>query len=256
MAKKRMVTQDINFDEDFNSLSLEAQLIFLRCLTIADDCGVFPASEFTLQGLINCPDKLRKNFNTYLEEILLKKIIRKIEHNGKFFYCFKKESWEENQKYLIKNRTRSEYLKIDVSEFSGIYSNLQEFTKTSTDNESYHIISKEIKIEKEIKIKDRDKEENIFKKFPPSLQDVSLRIQQRDLKVDAENFIAYYESNGWKVGKNIMKNWDSALTTWSKNNYNNNGQHQSSKLSRRGQEFEQAKYDQLELAKELIAGRS
>ena len=29
-----------------------------------------------------------------------------------------------------------------------------------------------------------------------------------------ESFIAYYESNGWKVGKNPMKDWKAAVRTW------------------------------------------
>ena len=38
--------------------------------------------------------------------------------------------------------------------------------------------------------------------------------------VDAESFIAFYESNGWKVGKNPMKSWRAALVTWQKRNAN------------------------------------
>lgn len=33
----------------------------------------------------------------------------------------------------------------------------------------------------------------------------------------AENFLNYYESNGWKVGKNPMKNWHCAVANWIKN---------------------------------------
>lgn len=29
-----------------------------------------------------------------------------------------------------------------------------------------------------------------------------------------ESFVAYYESNGWKVGKNPMKDWKAAVRTW------------------------------------------
>lgn len=36
----------------------------------------------------------------------------------------------------------------------------------------------------------------------------------------AEMFFNYFESNGWKVGKNHMKNWKSALTNWCKKDYN------------------------------------
>ncbi len=32
------------------------------------------------------------------------------------------------------------------------------------------------------------------------------------------NFIDYYDSNGWKVGKNKMANWKAAATNWIKRN--------------------------------------
>ena len=33
-------------------------------------------------------------------------------------------------------------------------------------------------------------------------------------KIEAEKFVNYYESNGWKVGKNPMKSWTHAANTW------------------------------------------
>lgn len=48
----------------------------------------------------------------------------------------------------------------------------------------------------------------------PTLQEVEAEIEARGYHVDARAFIAYYDSNGWKVGKNPMKSWKSALTTW------------------------------------------
>lgn len=48
----------------------------------------------------------------------------------------------------------------------------------------------------------------------PTLQEVEAEIEARGYHVDASAFIAYYDSNGWKVGKNPMKSWKSALTTW------------------------------------------
>lgn len=48
----------------------------------------------------------------------------------------------------------------------------------------------------------------------PTLQEVEAEIEASGYHVDARAFIAYYDSNGWKVGKNPMKSWKSALTTW------------------------------------------
>lgn len=51
---------------------------------------------------------------------------------------------------------------------------------------------------------------------PPTLQEVEDYIKEKGYSVDAEAFIAFYDSNGWLVGKNKMKSWKSAVTTWAK----------------------------------------
>jgi predicted transcriptional regulator len=56
------------------------------------------------------------------------------------------------------------------------------------------------------------------KKFvPPTIEEVENYIKEKGYNVDAERFVAYYKSNGWKVGKNPMKDWKMAIVTWSKN---------------------------------------
>lgn len=35
-------------------------------------------------------------------------------------------------------------------------------------------------------------------------------------KLNLEGFFDYYESNGWKVGKNVMKDWKASARGWSK----------------------------------------
>jgi len=43
---------------------------------------------------------------------------------------------------------------------------------------------------------------------------MSLRIGKDNSKIEAEKFVNYYESNGWKVGKNTMKSWTHAANNW------------------------------------------
>lgn len=65
----------------------------------------------------------------------------------------------------------------------------------------------------------KNKEEN-FKKIPPTLQNIIERgqaLNYQEIEFQADRFFNYYESNGWKVGKNPMKNWSAALTNWYKN---------------------------------------
>lgn len=49
---------------------------------------------------------------------------------------------------------------------------------------------------------------------PPSLQEVKDYCLIRKNNVDAGRFIDFYESKGWLVGKNKMKNWQAAVRTW------------------------------------------
>lgn len=48
----------------------------------------------------------------------------------------------------------------------------------------------------------------------PTLEEVRSYLAQRRSSVNAEAFYAYYESNGWRVGRNPMKNWKQAVITW------------------------------------------
>jgi hypothetical protein len=53
-----------------------------------------------------------------------------------------------------------------------------------------------------------------FKK--PTILEVENYCKERNNNIDAEAFIAFYESKGWMVGKNKMKNWKQAIVTWEK----------------------------------------
>ena len=48
----------------------------------------------------------------------------------------------------------------------------------------------------------------------PTLEEVKAYCQERGNNVEAEHFIDHYESNGWKVGKNPMKDWKATVRNW------------------------------------------
>lgn len=62
---------------------------------------------------------------------------------------------------------------------------------------------------------------NKRKKFiKPTIEDIKDYCKERNNNVNAERFYNYYESNGWKVGKNSMKDWKAAVRYWENNNNN------------------------------------
>lgn len=51
----------------------------------------------------------------------------------------------------------------------------------------------------------------------PTLEEVTEYCIERNNDVNPQSFIDYYESNGWKVGQNPMKDWKAAVRTWENN---------------------------------------
>lgn len=49
---------------------------------------------------------------------------------------------------------------------------------------------------------------------PPSVQEVTAYCEGKGYPVDAGRFVDYYTANGWRVGKNPMRDWRAAVRTW------------------------------------------
>lgn len=72
-------------------------------------------------------------------------------------------------------------------------------------------IDKEIDIDKDIKEINKEKK-SVFK--PPTLEEIETYCQERGNYVDAQAFMDFYDSKGWMIGKNKMKDWKAAIRTW------------------------------------------
>ena len=54
----------------------------------------------------------------------------------------------------------------------------------------------------------------------PTVEEIEAYCKERNNNVDAAHFFDHYEGQGWKVGKNPMKDWKAVVRTWEKNNFN------------------------------------
>lgn len=62
-------------------------------------------------------------------------------------------------------------------------------------------------------IDNRDKNKRFAR---PSVSDVEQYRKEAKLNVNAQQFVDYYDSNGWKVGRNAMKDWKAACRNWAR----------------------------------------
>lgn len=66
------------------------------------------------------------------------------------------------------------------------------------------------------------KEVTTSKRFvKPTLSEAQAYADEKGYAFSVEQWISYYESNGWKVGKNPMKSWKASMNYWNTNNGNN-----------------------------------
>lgn len=51
----------------------------------------------------------------------------------------------------------------------------------------------------------------------PTLEEITAYCRERGNNVDPQKWLDHYTANGWKVGKNAMKDWRAAVRTWERN---------------------------------------
>lgn len=98
----------------------------------------------------------------------------------------------------------------------------EETTEGQSPTEKEIELDIEIDLEKELELeikKEREEKkarpQSSTKRFKaPTIEEITAYCQERKNRINPEQFLAYYEANGWKVGKNQMKDWRAAIRSW------------------------------------------
>jgi hypothetical protein len=113
--------------------------------------------------------------------------------NGDVTDSFKPKNWEKRQ-------------------YSEGYSRVRKFREKNSNADETPLITIEERRIEEKRIEKNNTGANKFAK--PTIEEVKNYCTERKNKIDPSKFLNYYESNGWKVGRNPMKNWKAAIRTW------------------------------------------
>lgn len=199
MAKRFIDTELFN-DEWFCELSKDAKLFFIYYITNCDHAGILKLNKklFEFQTSIKDIDKVIKEMGNKL--ILIKDSVFFMPGYLKFQY--------------------PDFPKSKVKQQEGALKILDNHGITLEIVKSYLTVPKELEysyVNDNDNVSDNVKNNKEGKKNKPTLEEVKLFCDERNNGVDADKFFNYYESNGWKVGKNPMKDWKAAIRTWEKN---------------------------------------
>ncbi len=67
----------------------------------------------------------------------------------------------------------------------------------------------------------------------PTIEQIKAYCAERSSPVDPQKFFDYYESNGWRVGKNPMVCWQATVRTWERNQINQQSNTQNNETNNR-----------------------
>lgn len=81
-----------------------------------------------------------------------------------------------------------------------------------------------VNVNDNVHVNDNDNNINIKKFIKPTIEEIKSYCLERNNSINPIQFFDYYESKGWLIGKNPMKDWKACIRTWeqNKNKYNNN----------------------------------
>ena len=206
-----MFTKKITDDDNFMTLSSSAQALYLHLSMCADDDG------FSNQVSV-CMFKAHASVQD-LQALLEKRYIYQFE-NGVIVI----KHWRMANA-LRKDRYTPTVFKEELSRLR--LKDNGSYTMTSIDESTRlpfgcHVVADclpQDRLGKDSIGNIKESNTNVLpkKKFiPPTVEEVQDYLDSVGSKVDAEAFVAFYESKGWMVGKNKMKSWKSAIVTWEK----------------------------------------
>jgi len=194
---KRFIDTEIFADEWFSELSKDGKLFFIYFTTNCDHAGVLRLNKKLAEFQTGI-----KNIETVTQELC--NCLVTVKEGLYFMPKFLRFQYPGFPRSNVKQQEGA----VKILESLGVDYLNSLVTVTKDLPESYVSDSDSV---------DDKKGKNHFSK--PSIDDVKTYCANRGNSVNAETFIDHYESNGWMVGRNKMKNWKAAVRTWEKNNF-------------------------------------
>lgn len=210
MAERRMFAKKITESDAFLDMPSSTQMLYFHLSMNADDDG-FVNNPKKIQRMCGASDDDFKLLIAKSFVILFESGIIVIKH------------WKMHN-YIQSDRYRpTDY--VDEKSMLGVKKNkaytLDEskmYTKCIQDVSVGKDSIGKVSIDKNSIVKDSKGEsvrgEKARRFIPPSVEEVEQYCLERSNNIDAQSFIDFYESKGWMIGKNKMKDWKAAVRTW------------------------------------------
>ena len=197
MAERRMFAKTIIDSDAFLEMPQSSQLLYFHLSMRADD-----------EGFINNPKSIMRNVGSKEDDIKLliaKKFIIPFDSGVVVVKHWKIHNYIQSDRFNeTKYKDEKALLELDENK---AYRVLKEEENIECIQNGY-TLDTQVRLGKDsielVKSKDSIKKDNV-RFVKPNLDEIRNYILDDNLNVDANTFFDYYESNGWVVGKNKMK---------------------------------------------------
>ena len=210
MAERRMFAKTVIDSDLFLDMPLSTQALYFHLSMRADD-----------DGFVNNPKKISRMIGAgedSLKLLITKQFILPFESgvivikHWKVHNYIRKDTYNSTayieEKGMLTQKSNGEYELCHDS-----VTTPSQFRDEPVDESSTQVRLGKVSIGK-VSIDDKPK-----RFTPPTFDEVKAYCIERKNNVDAQRFIDYYTANGWKVGRNSMKDWKATVRTWEKNQY-------------------------------------
>lgn len=214
----------------FSNLSPIAKLLFFYFVENCDNAGFFEVNKKFMLFYTGLDEKQLMDAGGELK----KSYVKSVDGTKLWFKNFLKY-----QKKLPLNSANNMHKQIILL----IQENLSDETKFKGNNLLNSLLPTDLQVGKQTRKKKELSEENQAEQIPivktqrfvkPTPQEVFDYMVENEFefaKIESDKFVNFYESKGWKVGKNPMKIWKSAVANWMAHYYERN-KIQTPKLSK------------------------
>ena len=196
MANRRMFAKTIVLSDAFLDMPLSARCLYFTLGMVADD-----------DGFVGAPKAIMRQCGASQDDMLI--LLQKRYVLGFESGVIVIKHWKMNNYLQSDRKTRTTYI--------------EELSQLDLDDKGAYTEKGKVLCNSEPCIQDVytvkesiDKDSTVKRFVPPTVEEVQTYCQERKNTVDPERFVNYYESKGWMIGKNKMKDFKAAIRNWEK----------------------------------------
>jgi len=201
MAERRMFAKTIVLSDAFLDMPLSARALYMTLGMVADD-----------DGFVNNPKSIMRQCGASVDDInilLAKRFILAFDSGVIVIKHWRINNYLRSDRYQ-ETKYIDEKSQLVVEENGAYTVGIPGGIPTGIPSSGTPSIGND-RIGKD----SVDIESKSAKRFvPPTLEEVSAYCKERNNHINPAKFIAFYESKGWMVGKNKMKDWKAAIRNW------------------------------------------